>query len=320
MTEVTVPEAVESYLTERSTELSDSSIQNHRYQLKRLKEWCAGPGDIDTIEEFDPIDLSRFRRARSEDINSNTMYNQLGVVRLFLRFAHRMGWVEESLPDSIVLPTRDGRARDSSLDPDRASNILDKLETYRYASFDHCLMVMLWTCGMRIGTIRSLDITDFHLDEGWVEVVHRPDQGTSLKNSDGSTREVNLHGWVCDVLRAWIEDRRPAGEDAHSREPLFLTSKGRAARATLRRRVNRLTDCGNLDPGCDCDITYASKCSESVSPHDIRRSSISAWLDKGNQPELVSQRCDVSKSTIDVHYDVRSEKDKRELRRDEFDM
>jgi hypothetical protein len=27
---------------------------------------------------------------------------------------------------------------------------------------------------------------------------------------------VNLHGWVCDMLRAWIADRRPATTNSHS--------------------------------------------------------------------------------------------------------
>ena len=210
MTEVTVPDAVESYLTERSSELSDSSIQNHRYQLKQFRQWCHGAGDVN------PLDLSRFRRYRSSDLNSNTMYNQLSVVRLFLRFCHRMGWVEEALPESIVLPTRSGRSRDRSIDADRAGEILDGLERYQFASFNHVLFSLLWTCGMRIGTVRSLDVGDSHLDEQWTDVVHRSETDTPLKNGDDSTREVNLHGWIVDILEE-LPAERPGNRGVGSR-------------------------------------------------------------------------------------------------------
>ncbi|MFC7028541.1 tyrosine-type recombinase/integrase [Halomicroarcula sp. GCM10025710] len=99
-----------------------------------------------------------------------------------LRFAHRMGWVEESVPDSIVLPKRDGKSRDRSIDPDRVGALLDELEKYRYASLDHVIMSMLWTTGMRIGTLRGLDVKDVHLDERWVNISHRPEGDTPLKN------------------------------------------------------------------------------------------------------------------------------------------
>lgn len=316
----TINEAVEAYFAERSTELSDSSLQNHHYQLKQFRQWAGGAGDLERLDNIDPIDLSRFRRHRSEDLNSNTMYNQLCVLRLFLRFTHRMGWVPEDLPESIVLPSRAGGARDSSIDPDRVGSILDGLERYRYASLDHVLLSLLWTASLRIGALRSIDVSDVMIDEQWVEIQHRPESDTPLKNKAGSEREINLHGWVSDVLRAWISDRRPDYTDSYGRDPLVTTGEGRLARSSIRRRVYRLTACGPVDDGCACGAGGASDCSDCVSPHDIRRSSISAWLDKGTEPALLSDRVDTSTDTMDKHYDVRSETQKRELRRDAFDL
>ena len=314
-----INEALDAYFAERSTELSESSLRNHHYQLKQFRLWARGAGEINSIADLDPIDLSRFRRARSSDLNSNTMYNQLCVLRLFLRFAHRMGWCEEQLPESIVLPSRAGRARDSSIDPDRVKSILDELERYEYASLDHVILSLLWTCSLRIGGARAIDIEDLHLDEGWVRLAHRPETGTPLKNKTESEREVNLHGWVCDVLRAWVDDRRPNCTDDYGREPLLTVGGARLSRTSVRRHVYLLTDCGGVMGDCACS-DRSSQCDASVSPHDIRRSSISAWLDNGIEPALLSQRVDTSPDTMARHYDVRSATQKRELRRDAFDM
>lgn len=284
MSEITIAEALEAYLEERRSELSDSSIQNHRYQLKQFKQWAGGAGSVDNLDDLDPIDLSRFRRTRSTDLNSNTMYIQLGVLRLFQRFAHPMQWVDESLPGSIVLPTRSGRSRDSSIDPDRVASILDSLERYEYASLNHVILSLLWTASFRIGGLRAIDVSDVYWRDQWVDVVHRPDGGTPLKNAKGSEREVNLHGWVCDMLRAWIDDRHPGTIDGNGREPLVATDYRRIARSSIRERIYRLTACAGLGDGCGCGSDPITDCEEVVSPHDIRRSSISAWLDdKTNQ-------------------------------------
>lgn len=315
----TVEEAVTAFLQERSTELSDSSVQNHRYQLKQFRAWAGGAESVDNIEDVEPIDLSRFRRARSKDINSNTMYNQLSVLRLFLRFCDRMSWVDEGVPESIVLPTRDGRSRDSSIDPDRIGAILDDLDKYAYASLDHVILALMWTCSLRIGAVRALDVADVHADDRWVEMVHRPDTDTPLKNKGKSEREVNLHGWVADILDAWIRDRRPGVRDVHGREPLLASDRGRLAQSSIRTRVYKLTSCAGFGQVCDCGDA-PTDCDDVVSPHDIRRSSISAWLDDGNDPALLSGRVDTSQSTMDRHYDIRDSSAKRELRRDAFDM
>lgn len=317
---VAIDEAIEAYFAERAPELSESSLTNHRYLLKQFSEWGEPRRDVDKIEDIEPLTVSRFRRHRSESINSNTMYNQLSVLRLFLRFCNRMGWVDESVPQSVSMPNRAGCARSTTIDPDRVGAILDGLETYEYASLDHVLLSLVWTCSLRIGALRALDVQDVRLGEQWMELAHRPETGTPLKNKEQSEREVNLHGWVCDVLRAWIDDRRPDVVDDNGRSPLVASQYGRMTHSPVRTRIYKLTACGGVSTGCECDVSDPSKCDESVSPHAIRRSSITAWLDNGTEPELLSSRVDSSTETLEKHYDVRSESDKRELRRDAFDM
>lgn len=311
-------EAEEAYINERETELSDSSIQNHRYQIKQFRQWCSD-NSIATIDNIEAIDISRFRRDRSTEINNNTLYNQLSVLRLFLSYCSRMQWCDEHLSESIVLPRRDGQARHTSIDADRVEAILSELDDYRFASVDHVILSLLWTTGMRIGALRSLDVQDVHTDEKWLNVAHRPTEGTPLKNKNNSERQINIHDWVVDVLDAWMSDRRPNSTDGYGRSPLIATTSGRAARSTIRGHVYRLTACGALGSGCECS-DYPSKCPDAVAPHDIRRSSISAWLNKGVDPNLLSDRVDTSEDMMDKHYDVRSASEKRKSRRDAFDM
>jgi integrase len=151
-----------------------------------------------------------------------------------------------------------------------------------------------------------------------------------LKNGDGAEREVNLHGWVCDVIDDYIETNRQAVEDEYGRRPLLTTQHGRAHNTNLRAHINALTRPCHYTGECPHDrdqeicegaeYSQAQRCPSSVSPHPIRRSAITAWLNEGHRKELVSDRMDVSTDTLEKHYDARTESEKRQLRREVFDM
>jgi integrase len=164
----------------------------------------------------------------------------------------------------------------------------------------------------------------------YVEAVHRPDSGTPLKNKDPAERQLNLHEWVCVIVDDYIDGRRHEVTDEEGRRPLFTTKEGRAHRTTLRKQVRLMTRPCEYSNDCpydrsieDCEATAYSKaaqCPGSVSPHPLRRSAITEALNEGHSKELVSDRMDVSTDVLEKHYDARSESEKRELRREMFDI
>jgi integrase len=72
----------------------------------------------------------------------------------------------------------------------------------------------------------------------------------------------------------------------------------------------------------DCEATVrdaASKCPSSVSPHAIRRGSITHSLNSDMPDRVVSDRANVSPKVIEQHYDRRTEQERMEQRRDYLD-
>lgn len=112
----------------------------------------------------------------------------------------------------------------------------------------------------------------------------------------------------------WDNIQRP--RDEHGREPLFTTSNGRMVRTTIRLTVYRVTaPCFRGAPCPDCAGETETKCPEAVSPHAIRRGSITHFLANDVPTEIVSDRMNVSRKVLDEHYDKRSEAVKLEQRR-----
>ena len=61
---------------------------------------------------------------------------------------------------------------------------------------------------------------------------------------------------------------------------------------------------------------YPSRCPSSRSPHGIRRGSITYHLTQETSPEVASERMDVSLEILYKHYDVRDEREKMGVRKD----
>ncbi|MFB6197253.1 MAG: site-specific integrase, partial [Halobacteriaceae archaeon] len=72
----------------------------------------------------------------------------------------------------------------------------------------------------------------------------------------------------------------------------------------------------------NCEATNHSKlscCPSSVSPHAIRRGSITCWLNNEMPSEAVGERANVTLEILKQHYDRRSEREKMEQRRKYLD-
>lgn len=152
--------------------------------------------------------------------------------------------------------------------------------------------------------------------------------GGGRRERDGE-RLVALSDDLCELLDDWIESQRRDVTDECGREPLLTTAQSRPCKSTLRVYVYRWTQPCRYDRECphdrnpdECEATerdHLSKCPSSVSPHAIRRGSITHSLNNDMPDKVVSDRANVSQEVIDMHYDRRTERERMEQRRDYLD-
>lgn len=161
-----------------------------------------------------------------------------------------------------------------------------------FASIEHVAWLLLVETGVRLGALRALDVEDYRSDcePPYVEIVHRPETGTPIKNGSEGERWIGLSDEACEIVDDYLAHQRPDVTDSYDREPEECTA------AT--------------------DVDRASKCPSSLTPHPIRRGYITYLLQAGVPVGTVSDRCNVSPAIIEQHYDVRSEEDKMRQRQD----
>lgn len=247
---------------------------------------------------------------------------------MFIKWLESIDGVEQDLHAKVLFPTLTGNdnIRNIMLDSERAEQILEYLRKYEYASRPHVALKLMWHTMLRVGAVHALDCADYDPANQALEVIHRPETGTPLKNGETGKRFVALSQDVCEVLDDWIEQQRPAVTDEHGREPLVTTPEGRAHTTTLRSDCYRYTrpcvptrECPhgrNIEECSAADYDGASERPSSVSPHALRRGGITHALSNDWPMKAVGDRANVSETVLEMHYDSRSEEEKMEQRRE----
>lgn len=326
-------EAKEMYLEQRKQEVSDSTIQAHHYRLKHFVEWCDKVAEIDNLNELTGRDLQRYKMWRRDDggLNNVTMVTQLSTLRVFIKWCENIDAVASGTHDKILMPSlaKNEDRRTAMLDAKAAERLIEYLRKFEFSTRTQALIELLWHTGMRIGAAHSLDVDDYDREEQYVELRHRPDTETRLKNKTDGERYVSLSAEVCDALDAYIKYSRDKAEDEYGRDPLFSSREGRPAKSTLRDSIYRVSrpceytgECPHdreLDSCEAIDRNKASKCPSSVSPHAIRRGSITHHLSEDVPEKVVSDRMNVGLDVLEKHYDRRTEDEKAEQRREYLD-
>lgn len=314
-------EAIDMYLADRAPELRDSTLESHKYRLTSFASWCESEG-IESLAELTGRDLMAFKQMRTDDVAPQTLQSQMSTLRQFFRFTATIEAVPSDFSEKVRVPSVEQTNRKTRVDRDQAERLLDHLDTFEYASREHALFAFVWHTGARIGGVRALDLRDLALDDAaqpHVQIRHRADTETPLKNGSDGERNVALKEWCASILRDYVAERREDVTDDHGRAPVFTTTYGRMSEVSIRRRFYLLShpctvgECPHdRDPDtCEARDTdrSPSKCPSSRPPHDVRRGAISDHLQRGWPIEGLAERVNATPRVIRAHYDVRTERE-----------
>ena len=323
-------EALALYIDHRRREVAKSTLRSHKSRLGHFVRWCEHEKELTNLNELTGRLLHEFRlwrRSHDGEIKPVTEKTQMDTLRVFIRFLETVDAVKPDLSEKVLSPDLDAdeNVRDDRLTPEQAEAILTHLGKFEYASRAHMVLTLQWHTMLRRGAVRTLDLSDYHPDDQSLEIRHRPETDTPIKNKMKGERFVALSSEVCSLLDDWIDNQRPDVVDEFGREPLIATSHGRMHTTTPTTIVyNWSRPCRiglscplNRDPEeCEAaEYVHASKCPESVSSHAVRRGAITHHLSSDVPVEVVSARANVNPDTLDKHYDRRDEKTKMEQRR-----
>lgn len=317
------------YLKERAVEVGDSTIANYDTTLRIFVDYLEDEHGVTLSSDLDSDYIQQFKEWRLDRVKAITAKYDLITIRAFIKFCERVNAVPDELHITIRIPKLDDSAEvsDDILSKSEADSILRHLERFEYATQRHVALHLFWKTGMRLSGLRSLDVKDFDEHRPALEVRHRPETGTPLKNKHKGERDVNITDETAELLRDYINEKRDDVTDEYGRQPLITTMYGRATRSTIQRYVYTATrPCHYNGEECpfdrnptDCEAVYAHdavKCPGSVSPHALRRGYVTAARNAGQAIDVTADRVNMSTEVLEKHYDAGTVADKANRRRD----
>jgi site-specific recombinase XerD len=309
-----IKEALNEFREKKLEEVSSES--QYKRKLRYLEVYLEEEVQAETTEDLMSEDIERYSNwrkyeslDRDEPLADNTLQDDMYIVRDFIRYLieHRM--VPVRFEKSVEIPELNQGAGegvdDKKLDPELANAALEYLRTYEYASVEHVAMELMCQTGPRKRGLRSLDTSDYNHDERTLNYTHR--EMTPLKNNESSEREITLYGKVPEIIKDYLEQKRPPTTDAYGRDPLLTKGNGRINPSTIKKVAYKWTrpckvglECPHDRDPEDCEAAQknnsAYKCPSSRAPHHIRTGYITDQKNRDVSSDAIDQRCDVSYS------------------------
>lgn len=176
-------------------------------------------------------------------ISTRSIARILSGVRSFYRFLTMEHEIEQD-PTELLESPKIGKHLPNVLSLDEIDSILSVIDLSKPEGVrDHCIIEVLYSCGLRITELCNLRMSDLYLDEGFIRVHGKGRKERLVPISRRAVAE--LHNWFS--IRCHI-DIKPEYQDhvfvsltrrkALSRISLFVFIQTYAAKAGIRKEIS----------------------------------------------------------------------------------
>ena len=266
--------ALEQYLRHLSVErrLAVRTVAMYRDALGWLQE--AAAAHPVALRAAQPHHIRRFSaRLRDRGLGPRSIAIALAAWRGLYRWWGRHGQVDLNPVDGLRAP-KAPKPLPKALAVDQAVALATHRSTRGDAALrarDHCIVELLYGCGLRVGELVGLDLQASAQAAGWVDEA---DASAHVLGKGSKRRSVPVGGPALQALRAWREMR--PGVAAADEPALFVSRRGtRLTQSQVRSRLKALA----LEAGLPTH----------VHPHMLRHSFASHLLQSSGDLRAVQE-------------------------------
>jgi site-specific recombinase XerD len=188
--------------------LRPASITQYRFHLDRFEAYLERIG-VRRLDELSPAVLSSFVVERaSTGLARSTVREGAGVLRVFLRFAHRQGLLARDLSDAVGWPQVYRLASlPRSISWEDVNKVLAGVDRRTSAGRrDYAILLLLVVYGLRAREIAALTLEDIDWKRERLAIPER---------KAGHSTAFPLTATVGEALVAYMKDGRPRTDDRH---------------------------------------------------------------------------------------------------------
>lgn len=188
--------------------LQPATVEQYRHHLDRFESYL-GRIEVRRLEELSPTILSSFIVERAgAGLARSTVREGAGIVRVFLRYAHREGAISRDLSEAVGWPQAYRLASlPRSISWEDVNKVLAGVDRRTPSGRrDYAILLLLVVYGLRGREVAALGLDDIDWRRERLAVPER---------KAGHSTAFPLTATVGEALLAYLKDGRPKTEDRH---------------------------------------------------------------------------------------------------------
>lgn len=265
--------------------LSENTRMAYERDVARFLSWLDEEG-------LDPLyvvleTFHRYTEALFEvGVAPRSIARMLSGVRSFYRFLQLDGYIEQD-PTELLESPRLPKHLPAVLTLEEVDRILAAIDlSLPEGQRDHCIIEILYSCGLRVSEVCSLKLSDLFLDEGFIRVVGKGDK----------QRIVPISPRAIEELHYWMDARRDIRVKPEDEDYVFVSAR-------RGRHLSRITVFHNIKL-----YVAAAEIGKEVSPHTFRHTFATHLLEGGASLRAIQEMLgheNIGTTEIYTHLDRR---------------
>ena len=260
--------------------LSKHTRDAYQRDLNYLQMYCVKQG-IKKWSDLNGQKLSDFISCRHrKGISGRSLQRNLSSIRAFYRYLLKTGEVSTNPAIGIITP-KTARKLPKLLDVDQTCQLLEIKENDVLAIRDKAILELIYSSGLRLAEIISLDIDDIDFS----------DRVLTVTGKGKKTRNIPIGKYAIQAIDDWLKNRQAL--TSNNKKALFISNRGnRISPRSIQQRIKKWAIKQGL--------------STHVYPHMLRHSFASHILESSGDLRAIQEllgHADISTTQIYTHLD-----------------
>ena len=259
---------------------SPRTCDSYQRDLLRLANWLGSSGFV-AWQRVTNHDLRRYVATLSrEGLSGRSIARHLSATRRFYQFLLREKLASDNPALDIRAP-KSGRRLPRVADVDQLNHLLDGQPDDPLEVRDLCMFELMYSSGLRLAELASLDLDTVDLRSGEVRVMGK----------GGKERLLPVGRKAIAAIQAWLPYRAALANDGEA--ALFVSQRGeRLSHRSIQARLSRW----GISRGAD----------QKLHPHLLRHSFASHMLESSGDLRAVQEllgHADIATTQVYTHLD-----------------
>ena len=259
---------------------SPRTCDSYQRDLLRLADWLGRSGFV-AWQRVTNHDLRRYVATLSrEGLSGRSIARHLSATRRFYQFLLREKLASDNPALDIRAP-KSGRRLPRVADVDQLNHLLDGQPDDPLEVRDICMFELMYSSGLRLAELASLDLDTVDLRSGEVRVMGKGDK----------ERLLPVGRKAISAIQAWLPYRAALANDGEA--ALFVSQRGeRLSHRSIQARLSRW----GISRGAD----------QKLHPHLLRHSFASHMLESSGDLRAVQEllgHADIATTQVYTHLD-----------------